>query len=238
MRFNQTDYAQFYHRQMIDGGYPGKLLPFVIKELQDSLTVLDIGSGTGFFTIPLAEAGHRVTAVEPSDVMIDVMMKNFSSVTLSTVEINRTLWENWSGEMHDAAISVHSLYPMPDVKKAVIHINNSAAKKIIIIRDSLNMVTLTGVVREKLGITSNRDLNDEINIILNEIEADWKVVNIYEERKHFIGDIQQEADSILYQLKLDQRFKNDICDVIKKEINTLSDRIFFNTIYSDNAYIF
>ena len=131
MRFNQAEYAEYYHKQMIEGGYPGKLLPFILNELEGSSTVIDIGSGTGFFSIPLAEAGHRVTAVEPSAEMINIMKKNVSSEILSSIETCRMYWENWSGELHDAAICVHSLYPMPDIKKAIRLINESAGKKII-----------------------------------------------------------------------------------------------------------
>ncbi len=35
-------------------------------EGHDSLTVLDVGGGTGGFAVPLAEAGHRVTVVDAS----------------------------------------------------------------------------------------------------------------------------------------------------------------------------
>jgi 2-polyprenyl-3-methyl-5-hydroxy-6-metoxy-1,4-benzoquinol methylase len=35
-------------------------------ERGDSLTVLDVGGGTGGFAVPLAEAGHRVTVVDAS----------------------------------------------------------------------------------------------------------------------------------------------------------------------------
>jgi len=238
LRFNQIEYAEYYHKQQIEGGYPGKLLPFILNELEDFSTVLDIGAGTGLFSKPLAESGHLVTAVEPSVEMINLMKKNIPPGTLTFVKICPTPWEEWNGEIHDAAICVHALYPMPDVKKAVELMNVSASKKIIIIRDTSGMRTLSGIVRDKLGIVSNRDLNNELSLILDGLSADWKVVNIYEERKHIIRDIQHETDSILYQLKLDKKFKEEISDIIKNEINIISEEQFFCAIYSDNAYIF
>ncbi len=238
MRFNQIDYAEFYHKQMIESGYPGKLLPFVLNELENSSTVIDIGSGTGFFSIPLAEAGHSITAVEPSNEMISIMEKNSSSQILSLIKICHSVWENSEVEFHDAAISVHSLYPMADVKNAITMINKSAAKKIIIVRDSGGMRTLSGIVRVKLGIFSNRDLNNEISDILNELSVKWRVVKIYEERKHIVTDIQHEADAILFQLKLDKSLKSDIIKIVDEEINNINGKGFFNAIYSDNAYIF
>ncbi len=238
MRFNQVEYAEYYHKQQIEGGYPGELLPFVINALKGSSTVLDIGAGTGLFSKPLAESGHLVTAVEPSAEMINIMKKNLTPEVLSSVKICQTPWEEWRGETHDAAICVHALYPMADIKKAVTLMNESAAKKIIIIRDTSGMRTLSGIVRDKLGIVSNRDLNSELSLILDGLSHHWNVVNIHEERKHIIRDIQHETDSILYQLKLDGKFKDDIYDIIKNEINIISEEQFFCAIYSDNAYIF
>ena len=238
MRFNHAEYAEYYHKQMVEAGYPGKLLPFVMKELEGSSTVIDIGSGTGFFSIPLAEAGHIVTAVEPSSEMINIMGKNASREILSSIKICRALWGDWTGKYHDAAICIHSLYPMPDVKKSIVLINESADKKILIVRDSGKMKTLPGLVREKLGILSNRDLNSEIKLILDELAVKWKTANIYEERKHPVRDIQHEADSILFQLKLDKCFREDIVKIVNDAVINTSGNTFFNAIYSDNAYIF
>jgi len=238
MRFNQIEYAEFYQQQMIDAGYPGDLLPFILKELENQSTVLDIGSGTGFFSIPLAGAGHHVTAVEPSAEMINIMKKNLSDENLSLIKIFPAAWEHWKGAAHDAAICVHSLYPMHDIKKAISTINESAVKKIIIVRDSVSMKSLSGIVRDRLGISSNRDLNSEIINLLNELAVNWKVVNIHEERKHIISDLTHETDSILYQLKLDENFRDEIFTIIKSETDIRSGMYFFNAIYSDNAYIF
>jgi len=234
MRFNTAEYAEYYHKQMVEAGYPGKLLPFILEQLKDFFSVLDIGAGTGFY---LAESGHSVTAVEPSAEMLDMMKKNADTETLALIKICNTTCENWKGEVHDAAICIHSLYPMPDIKKAITLIDKSAEKKILIVRDARGMKTLTGIVRENLGISSNRDLNSEIADFLNELSVHWKIENIHEERKHAVIDIDHEADSILYQLKLDRSLRADVINIVKKEMHGSSGEYFFNAVYCDNAYI-
>ncbi len=237
MRFNRSEYADFYHMQMKESGYPGRLLPFVVNELRASSSVLDIGSGTGFFSIPLASEGHTVTAVEPSPVMINIMTENTPPEIMPMIKICRSTWEEWEGERHDAAITVHSLYPMPDIKNALVRINRYAAKKIVIVRNTPGMRTMSGIVRERLGIASNRDLNAEIAFILDGLNVRWKVENIHEERRILFKSIEYETDAVLYQLKLDQGYREKIAEIIKQEVNIISGENFFYAIYSDNAYI-
>jgi FkbM family methyltransferase len=238
MRFYQSEYAEFYHKQQLETGYPGKLLPFIMDELKSSNSIIDIGAGTGFFTIPLAEAGHKVTSIEPSAEMINIMKRNSASEILSSINICENTWENWRGEFHDAAIAVHSLYSMSDIKKSLNLIKSSAAKKIIIVRDSERMKTISKIVREKCGIFTNMDFNRDIVLFLKDKSIKYSIVNIYEERKHFIDNIPKEADSILYQLRLSERNKNEVIEIIKKEIRTDLAGDYFAAIYSDNAYIF
>ena len=255
MRFHQNEYAEFYYKQQLEAGYPGKLLPFIIDELKGSNSIIDIGSGTGFFSIPLAEAEHMVTSIEPSLEMINIMKRNSAQEVLSSINICQSRWEDWRGEFHDAAIAVHSLYPMPDIKEALSLINISASKKIIIVRDPVRMKTISKIVREKFGIFTSMDMNEDITLFLDENLIKYSVVNIYEERKHFIRNILQEADSILYQLKLSESKKEEpraeahgtqreeskreaVAEIIKGELVSSSSGDFFNTIYSDNAYVF
>lgn len=56
--------------------YPSSILERIYKifEFQDGCTVLDIGAGTGAFTIPLAKKVSAVTVVEPSKGMTQYLM--------------------------------------------------------------------------------------------------------------------------------------------------------------------
>lgn len=238
MRFNEANYAEYYHRQMIDNGYPGKLLPFVEGELDGYSTVLDVGSGTGLFTIPLAEIGHHITAVDPSREMLKILERSISVKLRPFIKISDNPWIEWNGEYHDALISVHSLYPMRDIEESLALMKRSAGKKIVIIRESSAMRTLSGLVRARLDISSNRDLNDEVSGILDRIAAGWKLVNIHEERKHFIHDAGSEAESLVFQLKLDPARTGEVSEIVKNEMVNDGGFNYFKTVYSDNAYIF
>lgn len=54
-------------------GWPADTLSWLLAEPAGPLTVLDLGAGTGKGTRALVELGHRVTAVEPSEGMREVL---------------------------------------------------------------------------------------------------------------------------------------------------------------------
>lgn len=54
-------------------GWPADTVGWLLGEPAGSLEVLDLGAGTGKGTRTLVELGHRVTAVEPSDGMREVL---------------------------------------------------------------------------------------------------------------------------------------------------------------------
>ncbi len=78
--------ADLEYRQRIDEEM--KLLPF-----SPDSRVLDIGSGPGPLTIPLASEVSAVTAVEPAAGMVDVLSKRVQDASLSNVSWVQKTWE-------------------------------------------------------------------------------------------------------------------------------------------------
>ena len=79
---------------------PDPLLDFVLKQLDSHTTVLDIGAGSGRWTVPLAKIARIVTAVEPSGAMRDMLIENIASAKLKNVQIVQTSWEEATVESH------------------------------------------------------------------------------------------------------------------------------------------
>ncbi len=61
--------------------------------LQPGMEVLDIGAGTGVFTVPLARRGAKVTALEPAPAMLAALQKRVEAEGLSSVEFLCREWE-------------------------------------------------------------------------------------------------------------------------------------------------
>jgi 2-polyprenyl-3-methyl-5-hydroxy-6-metoxy-1,4-benzoquinol methylase len=93
---------------------PDPLLDFVLQNVNSEETVLEIGPGNGRWTIPLAKAAKNVTAVEPSEAMLNILKENISDAKVSNIQILPASWKNASVQPHDVVICAHGIYASPD----------------------------------------------------------------------------------------------------------------------------
>src|SRR5512135_719060 len=84
-------------------------LEFVKSDLKPEDTVLDIGAGTGRWSIPVASVVSRVTAVEPAAAMAGVLSDHARDAgVLKKIEVARSTWEAANVAVHDVALCFHS----------------------------------------------------------------------------------------------------------------------------------
>jgi SAM-dependent methyltransferase len=86
--------AELYDRAR--PGYPVALFDGVVSFAPDSPRVLEVGAGTGKATVPLAERGLEVAALEPSAEMAAVARRNCARLRRVTVRVAR--FETWPAE--------------------------------------------------------------------------------------------------------------------------------------------
>ena len=83
--------------------------------------ILEIGTGTGHFALAAARAGHRVTAVDISQPMLEHAAARAKNEDLSYIEFRHAgfLTLPFPAATFDAAVSVAALHHLPDLWKAV-----------------------------------------------------------------------------------------------------------------------
>ena len=92
------------------------LLDVVKRELKPEDTVIDIGAGTGRWSIPLAEIAAQVTAVEPARSMSDVLVRNADEAGVrDKITLVHETWETADVGIHDIVVSFHSMYMSADL---------------------------------------------------------------------------------------------------------------------------
>ncbi len=98
---------------------PDQLLDFILREIDGEITVLDVGAGSGRWTIPLAKTAKTVTAIEPSSSMVDNLHRNIASAELNNIQITQSSWEGAIVEPHDITVCAHAMYASPDLASFV-----------------------------------------------------------------------------------------------------------------------
>jgi len=94
---------------------PDSSREFILSRMDADSTVLDIGAGTGAWSVLLARRAKHVTAVEPSSSMIKVMREDLAAESVTNVSIVQGEWPDVTVEPHDFSLCSHAMYACPDL---------------------------------------------------------------------------------------------------------------------------
>lgn len=88
---------------------------FILAQLDNDSTLLDIGAGTGAWSLLLSPHIKQITAIEPSDSMIAVMRESLTAGDIQNVSILQGSWPDVTVELHDFSLCSHAMYGYPDL---------------------------------------------------------------------------------------------------------------------------
>ncbi len=94
---------------------PDSSRDFILSHLDSNSTVLDIGAGTGAWSVLLSRRAKHVTAVEPSPSMIKVLRESLDEEHVANVSIVEGSWPDVVVEPHDFSLCSHAMYACPDL---------------------------------------------------------------------------------------------------------------------------
>jgi SAM-dependent methyltransferase len=110
------DRARSFHEHVKERwARPDSSRDMLLSRVDDQTTVLDIGAGTGAWTLLLAKKARHVTAVEPSQAMVDVLRENLEAEGITNVDIVMGYWPEVEVEPHDLSLCSHAMYGMGDL---------------------------------------------------------------------------------------------------------------------------
>jgi FkbM family methyltransferase len=239
MSFQEKRSAQEYDRRLRNEGYPGNLLEIVLSVARVSETVIDIGSGTGFFSIPLLERGYRVTAIEPSREMIQILRKKISVEHRHRIALHHGDWESWKGEHHDLSICIHAIYGMKDIQNALSKMKRNATRSIVVVKADTGRRTLSSYIRQHFKET-DRQISFQMIIAdaLEELKIDFNQMIAEQERIAHFKSIDDEAEYYCYHLGLNKEHLNDVKEIIRKNCERDKGGYLFRGIYRDAVFTF
>ncbi|MFC1839539.1 class I SAM-dependent methyltransferase [Thermodesulfobacteriota bacterium] len=86
----------------------------MISQVKEA-SVLDIGAGTGAWSILMSKAARKITAIEPSPDMRSLFRDHLKKEGINNVEILDGSWPIKDIESHDFTLSSHSVYGCEDL---------------------------------------------------------------------------------------------------------------------------
>lgn len=128
--------ASWYRRGLDHTDFPQKALSVILPRAEGARTFLDIGAGCGTLAIPLARAGKRVTALDSSVAMIDILKEDIAKEDIKGVVPLLARWEEAGLKPHDAVLCANVPALLSDPEKAIGEMNRLAKKYVFIIENA------------------------------------------------------------------------------------------------------
>lgn len=239
MRFNEDSFTHQYEKRLSREGYPGNLLNIVLDEVEGYETIIDVGAGTGFFSIPLARNGHNVIAIEPSHKMAKLFKDKMDKEISSLIRMYITDWETWQGERADGLVCIHSIYGMSDLKISIEKMAYHSDKKVLIIKADSGTISLSEIISQKLKKKRyTSDFSNRIQSVLHKIGLDYSLMEIEQRRESTFTRLDKEAEYYCYHLGLDSENLDIVKSLIEENSERINDKYIFRGLYRDILFLF
>jgi len=108
--------ARGYHRSTKETAANDPLYLRLRDVVASQTSVLDVGAGTGRFTLALAPQAKHVIAVEPNAAMLGYLRQDASERGLTNISYVQATWQDAPNDLQaDIVICSHVLYPIREI---------------------------------------------------------------------------------------------------------------------------
>ena len=106
--------------------------PFYLRlceKVGSHTSVLDVGAGTGRFSLALAPQVNHIIAVEPNAAMMDFLRQDAAARDLNNISYVQTTWQEAPDNLQaDIVICSHVVYPIRDIEPFLLKLQNATLK--------------------------------------------------------------------------------------------------------------
>lgn len=216
--FDDYSFAVMYEQRNEQFGYPGKLLDYVVDYLKRYAvtSVVDVGAGTGAFSIPLATAGFTVYAIEPAAGMRSILSGKIQNPSLKLTIYPHAL-ETVTVLNADACIAMHSLYGIKHLEKALSIMMRIAPLVLIAVRTE-KTYTLSDVVRSYFKKERSKQHIQLIIAYLKQHSIPHQINFIHQVHKVQINNLHREALFHCQAMGFDESYVATILPILEKHL--------------------
>ncbi len=137
--------ARGFHRATRDTITADPFFHRLKTEVTSQTTVLDVGAGTGRFTLALAPQAGHITALEPNASMLSYLRQDALEQGLTNLSYLQTTWQDAPIDLSaDIVICSHVLYPIRDIVPFLRKLLSSARSTCYIYMRANHIDAITG----------------------------------------------------------------------------------------------
>ena len=126
------DRAERYARRVADTVAHDPLLPRILPHVDADTVVLDVGAGTGRFSLALAGDAREVVALDPSEGMLRVLTKQAGAQGVSNVRTVLGRLEDVDDVSGDVVLCAHVLPVLPDARTFLARLDRVARRRVFV----------------------------------------------------------------------------------------------------------
>lgn len=130
--WNKTK-VRWYKEGLKYSTLPEKALAVILPETEDCETFLDVGSGCGTLSIPLAESGKKVTAIDSSKAMIQALQDDIKERKIKSIDTIEAAWGDVEIKPYDVILCANVPGLLKDSTGFLEKSNNLAKKAVFLI---------------------------------------------------------------------------------------------------------
>ena len=109
------------------------LLDYLLQQVSPGQTLIDVGAGGGRLALPLALHCRSVTAIEPSESMVEVLDSQAQQHGINNVSTVHARWEDAVVEPADVVLSAHVVYVVQDIETFIRKMDTHAKNRALVV---------------------------------------------------------------------------------------------------------
>ena len=118
--------ARGFHRSTKDTVSRDPFYLRLCKKVSSHTTLLDVGAGTGRFSLALAPLVNHIIAVEPSKAMLDFLRQDAVTKDVRNISYVQSVWQEAPDNLQaDIVICSHVIYPIRDIEPFLLKLHKA-----------------------------------------------------------------------------------------------------------------
>ncbi|SKC81462.1 class I SAM-dependent methyltransferase [Maledivibacter halophilus] len=191
-------------------------------------TIIEIGCGTGKFTIPMSKYSKSILAIDFSKDMLSILDQKIKKNNITNINTKWMKWEDIKVNKVDVIFNVNAIYRMWNIREALLKMNKYGKERVVLVW-TLQRSLFDSIFAEMgiFGIGANSDYIHIQNILYGlGIDANTEILRItrpviYKSLEKIYDDFRKDSKNLILS---DDKF----VEILNRNIIKKNDHYIYN----------